>query len=142
MKNRQRGIALGQLVVWGFLLALVAIMGMKTVPSVIEYYTILKNVKTIAGQAGAEATVSEVRSAFIRYADIDNITAITHNDLDIYKDGGRIVISFAYEKKIPLVGPVSIVIDYEGSSAGGRSCFRCRNPKARSTPRRCRRGSK
>jgi hypothetical protein len=120
MKNRQRGIALGQLIVWGFLLALVAIMGMKTVPSIIEYYTILKNVKTIANQAGQETTVQELRVAFVRYAEIDAITSVTHNDLDIYKDGGRVVIAFAYEKKVPLFGPVSLVIDYEGSATGGR----------------------
>ena len=120
MRNRQRGIALGQLVVWGFLLAVVAIMGMKTVPSVIEYYTIMKTVNTIANQAGQDSTVTELRGAFIRYADIDNITSVAHDDLDIYKDGGRVVIAFAYEKKIPLFGPVSVVIDYEGSASGGR----------------------
>ena len=120
MKNRQRGIALGQLVVWGFLLAVVAIMGMKTVPSVIEYYTIKKNIQALAGQAGQDTTVQELRAGFVRYMEIDAITSINHNDLDIYKDGGRVVIAFAYEKKIPLFGPVSVVIDYEGSASGGR----------------------
>ena len=78
MRNRQRGIALGQLVVWGFLLAVVAIMGMKTVPSVIEYYTIKKNIQALAGQAGQDTTVQELRVGFVRYMEIDAITSITH----------------------------------------------------------------
>ena len=120
MRNRQRGIALGQLVVWGFLLAVVAIMGMKVVPSAIEYYTIVKTVNTIANQASPESTVNELRSAYLRYVEIDNITSVAPADLDIYKEGGRVVIAFSYEKKIPLFGPVSLVIDYEGSASGGR----------------------
>lgn len=118
--KHQRGIALGQLLVWGFLLALVVIMGMKTVPSIIEYYTILKDVKAVAGQAGPDATVQDIRTGFVRFMEIDNITSITHQDLDIYKDGGRVVIAFGYEKKIPMFGPVSLVIDYQGSTTGGR----------------------
>lgn len=120
MKNRQRGIALGQLIVWGFLLALVAIMGMKAVPSAIEFYTILKNVKTVAAQVSADSTVRDVRNAYAKYAEIDSTKALTPDDLDIYKEGGRIVIAFSYSDKIPLMGPVSLLIDYEGSATGGR----------------------
>ena len=32
--------------------------------------------------------------------------------------GGRIVIEFSYEKRIPLFWNVSLLIDYKGSSAG------------------------
>ena len=32
--------------------------------------------------------------------------------------GGRIVIEFAYEKRIPLFWNVSLLIDYKGSTAG------------------------
>jgi hypothetical protein len=118
--NRQRGIALGQLLLWGFVLAIVAIIGMKAVPSVIEYYTILKNVKTVANQAGEGSTVGQVRSAYAKYAEIDNTKSLSPDDLDIYKEGGQIVIAFSYEHRIPLFGPVSLVIDYEGSATGGR----------------------
>jgi len=34
------------------------------------------------------------------------------------KDGGKIVIEFGYEKRIPLFWNVSLLIDYKGSTAG------------------------
>ena len=40
------------------------------------------------------------------------------SQLEISKDGGRIVIEFSYEKRIPLFWNVSLLIDYKGSSAG------------------------
>ena len=37
-------------------------------------------------------------------------------DLDITQVNDDIVVAFAYTKKIPLFGPVSLTIDYAGSS--------------------------
>lgn len=116
--KRERGVSLSQLLFWGFALALLAVAGMKVVPSVIEYYTILKDVKTVAAQVNASSSVAEVRNAFAKYADIDNLKAITPQDLEIYKEDGQIVIAFSYSHKIKLGGPVSLVIDYQGSSTG------------------------
>lgn len=116
--KKQRGLSLVKLLVGGFLLALLAIAGMKVVPSVIEFYKIKKAVETIASQATAEGSVSEIRSAFYKFAEIDNITAIQAEDLDISKDGGQLVIAFSYSQKIKIGGPVSLVIDYEGSATG------------------------
>ena len=40
-----------------------------------------------------------------------------HQDLVIEKrQDGQTVISFQYEKRIPLFGPASLVIDYRGSA--------------------------
>lgn len=38
--------------------------------------------------------------------------------LEVTKDGGKIVIEFGYEKRIPLFWNVSLLIDYKGSTAG------------------------
>ena len=48
MQRTQSGLSMvGFMIVMG-LAALVVILGMKTIPAVIEYYTILKNVNAIA----------------------------------------------------------------------------------------------
>lgn len=117
--NKQRGVSLSGMLLICVLLVFGAIFGMKVLPSTMEYFTILKTVKSIAGgELAAGATVADVRKAFSRHSQIDDIKSVTAEDLDISKDGNDIVISFAYAKKIPLFGPVSLYIDYEGSSAG------------------------
>jgi hypothetical protein len=68
--------------------------------------------------AASAVTVVDVQRAFDRSAAIDDINSIGPKDLDITKDGDNFVVSFAYSKKIELVAPVSLVIDYKGSSKG------------------------
>ncbi|MDE2586458.1 MAG: DUF4845 domain-containing protein, partial [Betaproteobacteria bacterium] len=100
--RHQRGVSLSGLLIVSFILVIVGIGGMKVIPAVIEYYTIEKNIKAItAGGQLNNATVSDVRKAFDKRADIDNITAVTGADLDISKDGADVVIAFSYAKKIP-----------------------------------------
>jgi hypothetical protein len=47
------------------------------------------------------------------------ISSINSRDLIIEKIDGQTEISFAYEKKIPLVGPASLLLEYEGTTAKG-----------------------
>lgn len=114
--NKQRGLALSSLILWCIAIALAALVGMKVVPSVLEYQSITKAAKTVAKEAGAESTVADVRKAFGNYADVNDFTSVRPEDLEITKDGGMIVVAFSYEKRIPLFANVSLVIDYSGSS--------------------------
>ena len=112
----QRGVALSELIFWGIIIALVAILGMKVAPTTIEYYKVLKDAKATVNKVGPEATVAEVRKTFDNFANIDSLE-FKSEQLDISKDGGKIVASFDYDKKIPLFANVSLVINYKGSTA-------------------------
>lgn len=112
----QRGVALSGLIFWGIVIALVAIVGMKVVPTTVEYYKILKDAKASVNKVGPDATVAEVRKTFENFANIDSLD-FKAEQLDISKDGGKIVASFDYDKKIPLFANVSLVINYKGSTA-------------------------
>lgn len=112
----QRGFGLSQIFLWGVLLALIAIGAMKVVPSVIEYQTILRGVKKVAANTGAQTTVAQVKISFSKQMEVDNIKTVTAEDLDIYKENNQIVVSFGYDKILPLFGPVSLLIKYAGSS--------------------------
>ncbi len=112
----QRGVALSGLIFWGIIIALVAILGMKVAPTTIEYYKVLKDAKATVNKVGPEATVAEVRKTFDNFANIDSLE-FKSEQLDITKDGGKIVASFDYDKKIPLFANVSLVINYKGSTA-------------------------
>ena len=115
--NNQRGVALSGLLVWGIIIALVAVLGMKVGPEYLDYFKILKSVKSISAGASSQ-TVPEIRAAYDRYADVNYISTLKGTDLDISKENNNVVISFAYERRIPLFYNVSLVIDFEGSSSG------------------------
>jgi len=116
--NRQKGLGFLGILTVLVLIVLGAIMGMKVVPAVIEFYTIKKAVTGIT-QSGElrNATVADVRKAFDRRADVDDFKSVTGKDLEITKEGNEIVVSFAYERRVHLFGPVSLLFDFQGSSA-------------------------
>jgi len=114
--RRQRGMTLSNLLLAACAVALLALLGMKVVPEYIEYRQIIASIKKVTTAAGPEATVKQIREAFDRQANVDYITSITGADLDITKEGGRIVVSFAYEKRIPLFANVSLLLDFSGST--------------------------
>ena len=114
----QRGLSLNTLMLGGMVLALISLLAMKALPPWMEYGNLVKAVKGTASDAGLkDASVAKVREAFARRADMDDVKSVTAQDLDITKEGGELVISFKYEKKVPLFANVSLLFDFEGSSA-------------------------
>ncbi len=111
--SRQRGISIVSLVVLVIVIGFVFIVVARVVPTFVEYRAALSAVKKAHASAN---TVIEIQKAFDRSATIDDITALSGKDLDITKVNDDIVVSFAYTKKISLFGPVSLTIDYAGSS--------------------------
>lgn len=111
--NRQRGMSLIGLIFVGLIVVFLLIIGSKVVPAVVEYIAIERAVQKIKNEA---TTVRDIQTAFERHRTIDDITSITAADLDITKEGDKIVISYAYAKKIPILDNVSLVIDFAGTT--------------------------
>ena len=111
----QRGVSLIGLVFWGVLIGFVALVAMKTFPSVNEFFTLQRTVSQIA--QGSASTVQEVRAEFERRASVEySIKSISGKDLEITKENDKVVIGFKYDSEIQLYGPVSLLIHYEGRS--------------------------
>ena len=115
-KSRQRGISLFTLIFILAVLGSVGAIGMRAFPSVVEYQAALKAIN----RAKDENTVAAVRAAFDRAAQVDNITSITGKDLEITKDGDKVVVGFAYEKEFHMFGPAWLTLKYAGTSHPGR----------------------
>jgi hypothetical protein len=111
-RKQQRGLTFLGLLVVGILLALAGVVFAQVVPTYIEYVAVQKAV----GKAAAGETVAEVRSIFDKAATIDNISTIAGKDLEVGKEGNKVVVSFAYERDIHLSGPAYLVMRYTGRS--------------------------
>lgn len=111
-RSSQRGISFLGLLFVGVVLASVFLVGLKVLPTYIEYMAIEKAVK----RASENSTVAAVQADFDRAASIDQIESITGKDLDITKDGDQVVVSFSYQKELPLFGPAYLLLKYSGRS--------------------------
>ena len=72
----QRGVTLFGLMFWAIVVGFVALVVMKVLPTLNEYFTIPKAVNKLAREGGA--TVPEIRAAFQRTQEIEySISSIT-----------------------------------------------------------------
>lgn len=114
-RRGQRGLSLFGLLSWAIVIGFFGYLAVVVFPTVNEYLTVKRAVDKIAAES--PATVPEVRAAFERQKSIEySISSINGNDLDITKENDRLVIRFAYEKEIPIVGPVYLLLKYQGRS--------------------------
>jgi Domain of unknown function (DUF4845) len=114
-RSRQRGVTLFGLAFWGIIIGFFAYLLMVCLPTVNEYLTIQRAIDTIA--KSNPATVAEARSAFDKQKQVDyGIVEVSGKDLQITKENDKVVLSFAYDKLIPLYGPVYVLVKYEGRS--------------------------
>ena len=112
--RRQRGVTLFGLLFWAVIVGFLALIGMRVLPALNEYFTIKRTINKIATEG---STVPEIRAAFERQKDIEySITSITGKDLTITKENEKVVVSFAYDKEVELVKPVFLLIKFEGRS--------------------------
>jgi len=113
--GRQRGITLFGLVFWAVVIGFLGYVLIRTLPTVNEFFTIKRAVNQIA--ASSPQTVAEARQLFDRQKEVEySISAISGKDLIVTKENDRVVLAFAYDKEIPIYGPVFVLIKYEGRS--------------------------
>ncbi len=113
--RRQRGVTLFGLLFWAVIVGFIALLGMRVLPTLNEFFTIKRTVNKIATEG---TTVPEIRAAFERQKDIEySITSISSKDLIITKENEKVVISFAYDKEIEILKPVYLLIKFEGRSS-------------------------
>jgi hypothetical protein len=111
-KSSQSGVSfLGLLFVVG-IIACLAVLGAQALPTVIEYQAILK----AAQKASGGGSVPEVRQIFDKAGEVDDIKSISGKDLDISKNGDKVVVKFAYNKEIHMFGPAFLLLKYVGQS--------------------------
>lgn len=111
----QRGVTLFGLMFWALLIGFAAYLVIRVFPTVNEYLTIQSTIEKIA--RAQPATVAEARLAFDKQKDIEySISSISGKDLIVTKENDRVVVAYAYDKLVPIMGPVYILIKYEGRS--------------------------
>jgi len=115
MSRRPRGLSLIGLLFWAIIIGFVGYVAVRVLPTLNEYFTIQRAVNKIVAESSP--MVAEVRKSFEKQKDIEySISSISAKDLEITKENDRLVIGFTYDKEIPIVEPVYMLIKYKGRS--------------------------
>ena len=112
MRNKLAGVSLMGLIIVLVVLAVIALFGMKVIPSYMEFRGMKNAIQAIAREK-PNGTPAEIRQSFDARSNIDGFESVHPKDLEISKGS----ISFAYRKEVPLWTGVGLYIDYSASTA-------------------------
>jgi beta-lactam-binding protein with PASTA domain len=110
--KKQRGISFIGLVFVAAVLAMAGVVAAQIVPTAIEYMAVQKAVQ----RAAEGQSVVEVRQIFEKAAAIDDIKSISSKELEVTKEGDKVVVTFSYVREIHLTGPAFLTLKYAGRS--------------------------
>lgn len=111
-KSSQRGISFIGLLFVAAVVAMAGVVAAQVFPTAVEFMAVQKAVQ----KASTGQTVADVRSIFDKATQIDDIKSISSKDLEIAKEGDKVVVSFSYQREIHLAGPAYLVMKYDGRS--------------------------
>ena len=118
--RRQRGIGFVGLIFIFAVAAVVLLLGLKLVPVYLEFFSVKKVISTMGKSEEAKTgTVAEIRKSFSRRAVIDNIQAVTGDDLEVTKEGGETIIVAAWQHRVALFTGYTLLVDFSVSSKDG-----------------------
>ncbi|WP_042886580.1 DUF4845 domain-containing protein [Cupriavidus necator] len=105
--------------VWTLLVIVVFVIGValpavRSIPSLVEYFSV-KRAATYAKQRAVNKR--EVVEYFDKQAIIDRIAAVKGEDLLIREDDNGAIqsVDFSYRTEVPVYGPLSLLITYSGT---------------------------
>jgi Tfp pilus assembly protein PilE len=114
---RQRGISFFGLILTATVLIIVAIFGLRVIPSYMHSAQIGHIFKAVAADPAMQnATVREIKDSYTKRANIDYVSDITAEDIEISRDGGTLSLSASYSVKVPLAGNVTLLLEFNPRS--------------------------
>ncbi len=116
--HKQKGMTFIGLVLVIAAVVFLATIGMKVVPAYIEFSGVKKAIHRVASDVNFSAmSKKEIANAFDKAASASYVTVIKGSDLIIEKGDAGSVIKAEYPVTLPIVANVSILIDFNASSA-------------------------
>lgn len=111
---KQRGAALSSFLIGGLVVMLLVITGLRMIPAYIQNAKINNIFNAMKHDPDlTQANLGQYRTSFAKRASIDNVIAITSEQVQI-ADGGFLTAN--YSETIPLVGNVSLLLEFNPRS--------------------------
>jgi hypothetical protein len=115
--KKQRGVSLSGLLMVSVVLIFILLLGFKLFKPYTEFFALQKVFRTLVVKPEIRTgTRREAMAAWAPYAQIEGVSAISGDDIEITKDGNSVTISAAYQAKVPLFKNFTLLIDFNPSA--------------------------
>lgn len=115
MQDRERGMTFLGILVIVIVVGAWVYAGIRLVPKYIEYMQVAATLEKVRDEFASNPGSTEfmLRKAIERHFDIEMVTVIDHNDIEIKKEGGSFFLRASYEDTVPLVANVSFLLTFD-----------------------------
>ena len=120
MHPRQRGMTFLGIIVVVIVVGAWVYAGIRLTPKYLEYVKVAATLEKVRDEysANPESTEFMLRKAIERHFDIEMVTVIDSNDIEITRDGGTFLVRAAYQDTVPLVANVSFLVEFDKTVEG------------------------
>ena len=119
LRKKQKGATFIGMLFIGGILVFVTLIVMTIFPAYTEFFSVKSVMQSMNKESLSTMSKKEIMDAFNRRASTSYISVVSGNDLSIDKTStGETVVSVKYQVTKPLVGNVSILLDFSASSSG------------------------
>lgn len=94
----------------------VAMIGFRVLPAYIEYFSVQKILKQALDSAHEGETLQQFRHEFDVRTSADYVESVRGSDVDLFKQGNQLVASASWTRTLPLVGNVSLLLEFQASA--------------------------
>ena len=115
--RRERGVGLVQLIITLAILGFVGVMLAKCMSSYLEFFSVKKMFAAMEQTGETKGTVREIRSAYERRNNIEDVKSVRPEDIEITKEGGETVLTASWSARVPLVYNISACLDFVVTTA-------------------------
>lgn len=95
----------------------IAMIGFRVAPSYIEYFSVEKTLRQALQDSGDAPTLAQFRRDFDLRSGADYIESVRGSDVDLRRDGNRLVASADWTTTLPLIGNVSLLLEFHASAS-------------------------
>jgi hypothetical protein len=115
--GRQRGLSLIGFIIIAALVLAVAFVAFQAFPAYQEYFTIRKVLASTMNQIVEGTSPVEIRRQFDLVASADYIDSVKGRDIEITREGGKMVASVAWSRKIHIAGNAYLLLEFDTSAS-------------------------
>ena len=117
-KHRQRGVSIIGFLFVAAVLVVVAMVGFRVTPSVVEYYSVKRALNdSLLEIRDPGNAVADVRRAFQKRADAGYIESVRGADIEFARDKNEITATVAWTRRLHLVANASLLLEFEASAS-------------------------
>jgi hypothetical protein len=115
MQQRQRGMTFLGILVLVVVVGVWVYAAIRLTPKYLEYMKVAATLEKVRDEHENNPGTTEfmLRKSVERHFNIESVTVIDQNDIEIKRDGGLFLVRAAYEDTVPLVSNISFLLTFD-----------------------------